>query len=138
MARIRAAEWETEEYWTRRISAYLNCELHPQKALAPRVSYSAFEDDTLIGFIAGHLTRRLDCDGELEWINVAAPWRGTGVAGELLRLLARWFADQNAPRVCVDPDERARNFYLRHGARELNQHWLVWDDITQLAQQPAR
>jgi len=70
IARIRAAEWETEEYWRVRISRYLNCELHPQQALMPRVSYVALEAESLVGFIAGQLTRRYACDGELEWINV--------------------------------------------------------------------
>jgi hypothetical protein len=37
----------------------------------PRVSYVAFEQGLIVGFIAGHLTRRYGCDGELEWINVS-------------------------------------------------------------------
>ncbi len=132
MARIRAAEWETENYWLKRISAYLAGEASPQKALAPRVVYIALADDQVAGFIAGHLTRRLQCEGELEWINVAAPWRGAGIAPELLRRLAAWFAAHNALKICVDPDDRARSFYLDHGARPLNRHWLVWDDIRAL------
>jgi GNAT superfamily N-acetyltransferase len=132
MARIRAAEWETKEYWTVRISRYLSGEHHPQHALLPRVSYAAFEDDSLVGFIAGHLTRRYACDGELEWINVIPERRGSTVASELLCLLAAWFVEQKASRICVDVDpanSTARRFYLRHGAVELNEHWLVWNDI---------
>jgi ribosomal protein S18 acetylase RimI-like enzyme len=132
MARIRAAQWETEEYWRGRISRYMNCELHPQHALLPRVKYVALDGDSLVGFIAGHLTRRFACDGELEWINVVPERRGSGVAPELLRLLARWFAEQNASRICVDVEPGnaiARRFYKRFGAVELNPHWLVWEDI---------
>jgi ribosomal protein S18 acetylase RimI-like enzyme len=132
MARIRAAQWETEEYWRGRISRYMNCELHPQHALLPRVNYVALEGDSLVGFIAGHLTRRFACDGELEWINVVPECRGSEVAPELLRLLARWFAEQNASRICVDVEPGntiARRFYMRFGAVELNPHWLVWEDI---------
>jgi GNAT superfamily N-acetyltransferase len=132
MARIRAAQWETEEYWRGRISRYMNCELHPQHALLRRVNYVALEGDSLVGFIAGHLTRRFACDGELEWINVVPERRGSGVAPELLRLLARWFAEQNASRICVDVEPGnaiARRFYKRFGAVELNPHWLVWEDI---------
>ncbi len=132
MARMRAAEWETEEYWRVRISRYLNRELHPQQALMPRVSYVALEGDSLLGFIAGHLTRRYACDGELEWVNVIPERRGSAVASELLRLLAAWFAEQKASRICVDVDPAnttARRFYQRHGADKLNEHWLVWDDI---------
>jgi ribosomal protein S18 acetylase RimI-like enzyme len=132
MARIRAAEWETEEYWRRRISGYLACELHPQHALLPRVSYVALEGDSIIGFVAGHLTRRYGCDGELEWINVSPQRRGTGIAAELLRLMAAWFVKQDATRVCVDVEPSntvARRFYMRHGAKTLNAHWLIWNDI---------
>src|SRR5208282_638413 len=126
MSRIRAAEWETEEYWQVRITKYMNCELHPQHALMPRVNYVAVEGDALVGFIAGHLTRRHACDGELEWINVIPERRGSAVASELLRILAAWFAEQKASRICVDVDpanSTARRFYQRHGAQVLNPHW---------------
>ncbi len=132
MARIRVEEWETHEYWVERISGYLEGELHPQHALAPRVAYVAVEGDSVIGFIAGHLTRRYNCEGELEWINVISEYRGRGVALELLRRLAGWFVEQRASRICVNVDpanQAARSFYLRNGAEELNPHWLVWNDI---------
>ena len=132
MARIRAVEWETEEYWRRRIARYLKGELHPRQALKPRISYVALQDDDVVGFIAGHLTERYQCDGELEWINVVPERRGSAVASELLRRLAEWFAEKKALRVCVDvePDNlAARRFYTRYGARPLNPHWLVWEDI---------
>lgn len=132
MARLRSAEWETEEYWRDRISRYMDCELHPRLALRPRVSYAALEGECLVGFISGHLTRRHECDGELEWVNVIPERRGSGVASELLRLLAAWFVMQNASRICVDVEPgntAARRFYMRHGAANLNEHWLVWMDI---------
>jgi hypothetical protein len=90
MARVRAAEWGSEEYWRNRITAYLAGELHPQHALKPRISYVCYAGDFLVGFIAGHLTLRYSCDGELEWINVIPQQQGSGVACELLRLLAGW------------------------------------------------
>ena len=132
LARILASEWETEEYWRARVLRYLNGELHPQQALMPRVSFVALEDESIVGFIAGHLTRRYACDGELEWINVIPARRGTAVASELLRQLAGWFVDQKASRICVDVQPSnviARRFYTRHGAEDLNPHWLVWNDI---------
>ena len=132
MARIRGAEWETEEYWRKRISGYWGCEIYPQQALMPRVIYVAQEGDAVIGFVAGHLTRRYECDGELQWIDVIQERRRSGVASELLRRLAAWFVEQKAARICVDVDpanERARGFYVRHGAVDLNKHWLVWEDI---------
>jgi ribosomal protein S18 acetylase RimI-like enzyme len=99
----------------------------------PRVIYVAAEGDSVVGFIAGHLTRRHACDAELEWINVIGQRRGSGTAAELLRLLAGWFVEQKAIRVCVNVDPsntRAQRFYRRHGAETLNEHWLVWSDIS--------
>src|ERR1700733_13037033 len=104
MARIRAAEWETEAYWNTRISGYLDFRHDPQKALMPRVIYVASEGGCLVGFISGHLTRGHACDGELEWINVIPEHRGSGVEAGLLRLLAAWFVEQKASRICVNVD----------------------------------
>ena len=133
MAKIRAAEWGSEEYWNHRIAGYMNCELHPQQALMPRVAYVALHQNAVIGFIAGHLTKRYDCDGELQWINVIPEYRGNKVAEELLRLLAAWFTAQHALYICVDADPEnaaAQKFYKKHGAENLNKHWLVWKDIS--------
>src|SRR5689334_15107203 len=102
MARIRASEWGSEHYWRRRIAGYMRCELHPQQALMPRVAYVAEEGEAVMGFIAGHRTRRFSCAGELEWINVVPERRGSGISSELLRLLATWFVEQHAVRICVD------------------------------------
>jgi len=132
MARIRAGEWGSLEYWENRISGYLDGALNPQRALAPRACYVAVDDSAVVGFAAGHLTGRNDCDGELEWINVSPERRSAGIASELLRLLAGWFVEQKAFRVCVDVEPSntvARAFYTRHGAETLNPHWLVWNDI---------
>lgn len=133
MARIRAAEWESEAFWSNRIKGYMSGEHHPQQALKPRVIYVALDGDSVVGFIAGHLSRRYACDGELQWINVIPEFRGSEVATELLRHLAGWFGEQNASRICVDVDPAniaARQFYIRNGAENLNEHWLVWSDIS--------
>jgi len=132
MARIRAGEWGTEEYWRRRIRAYMDCTFDPRHALLPRVNYVALTRSAMVGLIAGHLTRRHQCQGELEWINVIPGYQRAGVATALLRLLAEWFAEQKAWRICVDVDpanSAARSFYMRHGACDLKPHWMVWNDI---------
>jgi GNAT superfamily N-acetyltransferase len=97
----------------------------------PRVIYVALEGDSLVGFIAGHLTR-YSCHGELEWINGIPASRGSGIAPELLRRLGAWFTAQKASHICVDvgpANTTARRFYTRHGAETLNDHWLVRNDI---------
>lgn len=132
LARIRAANWETEAYWMGRITGYREGTLHPQLALAPRVLYVATENGAVAGFIAGHLTKRFGCDGELEWIDVVAERRRMGIATELIRLLAGWFSEQKAKCVCVNVSPGnfgARRLYGRSGAEFLNEYWLVWKDI---------
>ncbi|MFI5161318.1 MAG: GNAT family N-acetyltransferase [Sphingobacteriales bacterium] len=133
LARLRSEGWETEEYWIPRITGYIKGELHPQNALMPRVVYVAIENDIIIGFIAGHLTKRLECDSELEWIDVTSQFRRKGIATELIRMLAAWFIEQKALKICVDPgNDTARIFYSSLGAENLNAHWMYWNDISVL------
>jgi GNAT superfamily N-acetyltransferase len=115
LVKLRAANSGTEEGWIDRITGYLNGTMNPQKALPSRVIYVASDkNNIIIGFIAGHLTRRYDCDGELEWIDVAVENRRSGVASQLVKLLANWFMDQQAFNVCIDPgNETARQFYKK-------------------------
>jgi GNAT superfamily N-acetyltransferase len=132
MARIRAEEWETVDYWLARIAGYLDGTQDPRNSLPPREAFAATLDDEVVGFVAGHCTQRHGCTGELEWINVASAHRGRGIASALLRAIAAWFVESRATNVCVDVDPAnlsARRLYETHGARELNPHWLVWDDI---------
>jgi GNAT superfamily N-acetyltransferase len=114
---------------------YLVGEHHPRHALAPRGAFLAVSDTDVVGYIAGHLTTRFGCEGELQWLLVAPTHRGGPTATRLLRRLAGWFARHGASRVCVNvasDNSRARGFYHRHGAEELSPHWMVWGDITTL------
>lgn len=114
-----------------RMLAYLTGRHHPQQALAPRVMWIAEDGESPVGYIAGHLTKRFDCDGELQWIYVVPAHRGSHVGSELFTRLAGWFLEHGARRICVDVgDDAARPFYRRHGAVDLNKHWMVWNDIS--------
>ncbi|MGI8498478.1 MAG: GNAT family N-acetyltransferase [Gemmatimonadaceae bacterium] len=111
-----------------RMLRYLAGEHHPQKALGPRAIWMAAEGESPIGYVAGHLTRRFGCDGELQWIYVVPEHRRAQVGSKLLRLLAGWFHEHGAQRICVDVgDDDARPFYSSHGAVELNRHWMAVD-----------
>ena len=130
LAAIRAKNWGDEEYWDQRITGYFNGAHHPQQALQPRILFVALDKDVIIGWIAGHLTRRLECDGELEWIDVIETYRRRGIASELVGVLAKWFIGQQVYKICVDPgNEIAREFYRKNGAGKLNEHWMYWEDI---------
>jgi|HubBroStandDraft_1064217.scaffolds.fasta_scaffold633951_1 ribosomal protein S18 acetylase RimI-like enzyme len=133
MATIRAQEWETQAYWERRIGNYLRGEIGAQHALQGHAAvFVAVREQTVIGFIAGHLTRRHGCQGELEWIDVVAAYRRHGIAGKLIVALASWFVEQNALRICIDvqpTNTAARGLYAKYGAQPLNPHWMVWEDV---------
>lgn len=115
-----------------RMTAYMQGTHHPQQALAPRVVLVGLADHRVVGYIAGHLTRRYQCEGELQYLFVAPPYRRAGVAAELLARLADWFESQGAHRVCVNvaPENApARAFYAKCGAQELRRFWYVWKDV---------
>jgi GNAT superfamily N-acetyltransferase len=132
LALIRAADWGTVEFWIDRITRYVEGSYNPMQSLAPRIIFTALEGSKPIGFIAGHLTRRYDCDGELQWISIAEEYRGRGIASQLFYGLAGWFADHHVIRVCVNCDtgsDHVAGFFSHHGAVQLNRHWLMWYDI---------
>lgn len=113
-----------------RMAQYFSGGQHPRFALEPRAMWMATAGEAAIGYVAGHLSRRFDCEGELQWIYVVADHRRNHVASELLRLMAAWFVEHDARRICVDVgDDAARPFYRRQGAIDLNKHWMVWNDI---------
>jgi GNAT superfamily N-acetyltransferase len=132
MARLREEGGWTGGAPEARMRLYLAGEHHPRHALAPRVAFVAEEGGRVIGFIAGHLTTRFGCHGELQWLFVAPERRGGGAAARLLERLAAWLAAHGAARVCVNVEPEntpARRFYARHGAQGLDEHWMVWPDI---------
>jgi GNAT superfamily N-acetyltransferase len=119
-----------------RMAAYLDCQHHPQQALPERAGYVALSDGEIIGYIAGHRTTRNECSGELQYLFVAPAYRRQGIGSALLRLLAGWFHDQRALRVCVpiaaDSPPEARPFCEAVGAVPLQKNWYVWSDIAQI------
>ncbi len=121
MAEIRAGDWGTEPYWRERIRQYLGAGLHPRESLPSRAVFVGVEGDRIVGLIAGHLTRRFGCDGELEWISVRPECRKRGVAAELFNLLAEWFVAQGARSVCVDvePSNLAARRSMRGTAQRI-------------------
>ena len=133
LAEIRATNSGTYDYWLTRIENYFLGLAHPQEALLPRVIYVALIDGQIIAFIAGHLTRRFNCEGELQWIDTVKEFRNKGIASQLVKILANWFIDHKAYNICVDPgNEDARKFYRKNGATDLNKHWMYWEDIRKI------
>ena len=135
LALLRAEDWGKPEYWADRINGYLARTHHPQHALEDRVVFVAKSGGRIVGLIAGHLTTRFGCDGEIQWISVAVQSRRATIGSELVIALAKWFVDRDANRICVDVDPdnpAARKFYCALGAAPLNEHWMQWDEIGKL------
>jgi GNAT superfamily N-acetyltransferase len=131
IAKLRADEWGDDNFWAERISRYKHGEHSPKQALPTREVFVAVDDGLVVGFVAGHQTRRFDCDGELQWINVVKHKRGAGVGDKLITRMGAWFIQHKAKRICVNvaPENiNARRLYARCGAKPLNKAWMVWDD----------
>jgi len=117
-----------------RMLAYFRGEHHPKQALLERVGYVADSDGVVTAFIAGHLTTRFGCAGELQWILVGPEARGLGVADTLWLLLKEWFQAHAVLSVCVNVEPEnahARAFYARQGAEVHACSWMIWRDLTQ-------
>ncbi len=115
-----------------RIQGYIEGTYSPSFALEARAVFIAKVDREFAGYIAGHRTTRHQCQGELQWLNAAEKYRGKGVADALLKGMFEWFLTQEIRSVCVNvapQNEVAIKFYKRHGASELNEHWLIWTDV---------
>ena len=139
LAKIRSKEWGSEAYWISRIQGYLNGSKSPKQAKPERMIFVAAEEEKIIGFIAGHLTNRFECQGELQWINVIESYQGKGIASKLLQIMAKWFVQHRANSVCVnvEPDNaKGLSFYTKHKAETLDDHWMKWENISVLDQMP--
>lgn len=139
MARIRIGDAEAGPA-DPRMGAYLQGTHHPRDALAPRIAFLASQGDEPVGYIAGHLSTRFDCDGEVQYLYVAKEYRRRGAAAALLNALAGWFVQHEASRICVDVEpgnEAARSFYKRNGAVDLKPSWLVWNEIGRVLDENA-
>jgi GNAT superfamily N-acetyltransferase len=114
-----------------RVTGYLAGSYHPGFSLEDRAVFVAENSGEVIAFVAGHRTLRFGCDGELQWAFVHPDWQGRGISTSLLASLREWFVSRGLKKVCVNaPAEMLnREFYLKHGAVPLSEHWCVWNDI---------
>ncbi len=126
-----------------RVHGYFFGTYHPSHALEPRAMFVAEQGSGVIGFVAGHLSTRMGCDAELQWIFVRPAAQGRGVGSSLLPPIAEWFTSQGATHVIIDapPENPYRTFYIEHGAVPLDSYWLHWRDVSGLVdggEPPAR
>lgn len=117
-----------------RMAAYFTGQHHPQQALIARAGFVALAGGDVIGYIAGHRTTRHGRDGEVQYLFVAPTYRRRRIGTTLLRLLAEWFQEQGAQRVCVgvadDSPPECKPFVESLGAAPLRKYWHAWEDIS--------
>jgi GNAT superfamily N-acetyltransferase len=122
-----------------RVAAYFDGRHRPRLALAPPVGFVALAGESVVGYIAGHLTTRYGYQGEVQYLFVALDYRRQGIATTLLTKLVSWFLEHDARRVCVDVNldsPSAQPFYERLGAVSFKPHWWGWEDIGSVAGEP--
>jgi len=119
-------------HWFGRVGGYLAGTYHPGFSLEDRTMFVAEDSGKIIGCIAGHKTLRFACDGELQWAFVLPEYQRKGIGKSLLSSLRNWFGSHKMKKVCCNAAQNmaTRDFYLKHGAEPMNEHWVVWEDIT--------
>lgn len=124
-----------------RLSGYMTGRHNPQFALPRRLVLAAKRGQSLVGYTAGHLSRRFDCEGELQWLYVVESARRQRIGAALVSCLAEWFAVQGVSRVCVNVDPNngtACKFFAARGARRHGEHWFIWDEMLKGCGAPTR
>ena len=132
IARLCAETNLEEGYWRARLIGYMKLEFNPHQATNQRLMYVAVYKGMVIGFVAGHLTKRQEYAGQIQWIATDVKHRRSGVGSELLWIMAGWFIDHQVASVRVDLDPEnttGQAFYQYHHAASINRYWLYWDDI---------
>jgi GNAT superfamily N-acetyltransferase len=106
----------------------------PQTSLPERIAFKALTGDQIVGYIAGHLTTRYNLDTEIQSFYVLKEYQRKGVGSALLMAFVNWLKKNNATTLCVGIARQNpyQAFYLKHGGKYLNEHWIWWDDLAAL------
>jgi ribosomal protein S18 acetylase RimI-like enzyme len=134
LSRLLGEHWGSANEWEPRITAYMIRQQTPPYGLEPRMVLVAVDttENEVIGLIAGQLTTRFGCNGEIHWLNVDSRHRGQRIAEKLIDALFAWFRTQSAHKICVTvtpTNDAARTAFARHNAEPMGPLWLVFNDI---------
>jgi GNAT superfamily N-acetyltransferase len=119
-------------FWTNRWNDYLTHGSSAQNSLGDGFVLLAEFDSRPVAFAAYHHTTRHDTNAELQAIFVLPGAQRCGIGSELLRVIAGRLRDDGSASLCVgyEPRNPYKRFYLKHGAVEINPHWAVWRDLS--------
>lgn len=108
----------------------------PQTSKPERITLKAVnKNKEIVGYLSGHLTKRFNLDAEIQSFYILKQEQNKGIGTKLLAKFATWLIEQNAKSLCVGfkPENKYKSFYLKHGGQYRNEHWIFWQDITQLS-----
>ena len=109
----------------------------PASSRPQRIILKAVSEGRIIGYIAGHLTNRYGLDAEIQSFYILKEYQRNGTGKQLLKKFVEWLLTQPAKSLCagIKPENKYQAFYLKYGGRNLNEHWIYWDDMQELAKQ---
>lgn len=123
-------DFETRQYrWKTWFAAQSPATSKPQRAM-----FKAVADNSIVGYIAVHLTTRHEKDAEIQSFYVLKEYHRKGIGIGLLLNAVNWLEAHHAKSLCVGiaKDNPYQAFYAKYGGRYLNEHWIYWDDIAAL------
>jgi ribosomal protein S18 acetylase RimI-like enzyme len=122
-------------FWTARWRSYILDGSKAQLASGDSTTFIVEQDSRPVAFAAYHHTRRHGTDAELQSIYVLPDAQRRGIGSALLRLIAERLVADGSASMCVgySPENPYKQFYLKHGAVELDPHWAVWRNLPELA-----
>lgn len=122
----------SKEYWQCLLHNYIKNEFNPHHALPDRIVYVATREESVIAFIAGHLTHRSNYPGHLQWIAVEKDYQRKGIGSELLWKMGDWFIKKDTRCVRADVERWQTdlvNFYYNQKAERINTRGVCWNNI---------
>ncbi|QEM05627.1 GNAT family N-acetyltransferase [Mucilaginibacter rubeus] len=120
-------DFETRQYrWKTWFAAQSPATSKPQ-----RVLFKAVADNSIIGYIAVHLTTRYEKDAEIQSFYVLKEYQRKGIGTGLLLNAVNWLETQHTKSLCVGIAKNTpyRAFYIKYGGGHLNEHWICWEDV---------
>ncbi len=127
---------EIEIDYERRLQRWQNyfAARSPSSSLPERMVLKAVENDEIVGYIAGHRSTRYSLDSEIQSFYILKEYQRKGIGANLFLRFLEWLIPTGAKSLCVgiEPENHYRAFYLKHGGKHLNPHWIYWDDLMAL------
>jgi len=109
----------------------------PASAKPDRIIFKAVDANRVIGYVAVHLTTRFDMDAEIQSFYILNEYQRKGIGSKLFGYVLNWLAAFNVKNLCVGiaADNPYQVFYLKHGGKYYNPHWIFWDNLDVSARQ---